>query len=158
KAAAGGGGRGMRVVRDAAELEGAVASVMSEAETAFGNPAVYIEKYLTDIRHIEVQVLCDGSSAVHLGERDCTAQRRNQKLVEEAPSPILDGDTRRALCESALKLCRQVNYRNAGTVEYVFDNTSGEFYFIEMNTRVQVEHPVTEMVTGIDIIKAQLRI
>ena len=158
KAAAGGGGRGMRVVRDADDLEGAVGQVMSEAETAFGNSAVYIEKYLTDIRHIEVQVLCDGETAIHLGERDCTAQRRNQKLVEEAPSPALDDATRRALCDSALKLCRQVDYRNAGTVEYVFDNSSGEFYFIEMNTRVQVEHPVTEMVTGVDIIKAQLRI
>jgi len=156
KAAAGGGGRGMRVIRDADELQGAVGQVMSEAETAFGNPAVYIEKYLTDIRHIEVQILCDSENHIHLGERDCTIQRRNQKLVEEAPSPALNARTRDALCESALKLCREVGYRNAGTVEYVFDNETGKFYFIEMNTRVQVEHPVTELVTGIDIIRAQL--
>ncbi|MEX0730807.1 MAG: acetyl-CoA carboxylase biotin carboxylase subunit [Aquisalimonadaceae bacterium] len=158
KASAGGGGRGMRVVPNAEALAGAVSEIMSEAEVAFGDPSVYIEKYLTDIRHVEVQVLSDGKSTVHLGERDCSAQRRNQKLVEEAPSPALNEAMRKELCESALRLCKAVGYRSAGTVEYVFDNTEGKFYFIEMNTRVQVEHPVSELITGIDIIKSQLRI
>ncbi|MCK0753095.1 acetyl-CoA carboxylase biotin carboxylase subunit [Chromohalobacter japonicus] len=158
KASAGGGGRGMRVVPNAEVLNGAVSEIMSEAEVAFGDPSVYIEKYLTDIRHIEVQVLSDGETTVHLGERDCTAQRRNQKLVEEAPSPELSEVARTEICESAIRLCRAVDYRSAGTVEYVYDNIDKKCYFIEMNTRVQVEHPVSEMITGIDIIKEQLRI
>lgn len=158
KAAAGGGGRGMRVVESEATLEKDLAEIMSEATVAFGDPAVYIERYLTDIRHIEIQVMSDGETVLHLGERDCTAQRRNQKLIEESPSPILDDTLREGLAEAAIALCREVKYRNAGTVEFVFDNVSREFYFIEMNTRIQVEHPVTESVTGIDLIKAQLRI
>lgn len=158
KAAAGGGGRGMRVVRGAETLERDLADIMSEAETAFGDPSVYIERYLTDIRHIEIQVISDGEHVVHLGERDCTAQRRNQKLIEESPSPVLDEALRAGLCDAAVSLCREVGYKNAGTVEFVFDNIERKYYFIEMNTRIQVEHPVTEMVSGIDLIKLQLQI
>ncbi|WP_204326813.1 acetyl-CoA carboxylase biotin carboxylase subunit [Rhizobium lusitanum] len=158
KAAAGGGGRGMRVVRTAETLAKDLTEIMSEAEVAFGDPSVYIERYLTDIRHIEIQVISDGERTLHLGERDCTAQRRNQKLIEESPSPVLDDDLRRGLAQAAVALCHQVGYRNAGTVEFVFDNVERKYYFIEMNTRIQVEHPVTEMVTGIDLIKLQLQI
>ncbi|PMR80142.1 acetyl-CoA carboxylase biotin carboxylase subunit [Halomonas urumqiensis] len=158
KASAGGGGRGMRVVKSKNTLEQDLTEIMSEAEVAFGDPAVYIEKYLTDIRHVEVQLLADGISCIHLGERDCTAQRRNQKLVEEAPSPILSAAQREDLCQSAVRLAKKVKYKSAGTVEYVFDNVDKKFYFIEMNTRVQVEHPVSEMITGIDIIKEQIKI
>jgi len=158
KAAAGGGGRGMRVVRSLDTLEKDLGEIMSEAEVAFGDASVYIERYLTDIRHIEMQVISDGETTLHLGERDCTAQRRNQKLIEEAPSPVLDPGLRQALAEASLALCKAVAYGNAGTVEFVFDNTERKFYFIEMNTRIQVEHPVTEMVTGIDLIKLQLQI
>ncbi|MDE8670921.1 carbamoyl phosphate synthase, partial [Pseudarthrobacter sp. H3Y2-7] len=114
---------------------------MSEAEVAFGDPSVYIERYLTDIRHIEIQV----------GERDCTAQRRNQKLIEESPSPVLDAELRQGLADAAVALCKEVGYKNAGTVEFVFDNIERTYYFIEMNTRIQVEHPVSEMVSGIDL-------
>lgn len=158
KASAGGGGRGMRVVRTRETLEKDLTEIMAEAEAAFGNPAVYIERYLTDIRHIEVQVISDGVKTLHTGERDCTAQRRNQKLVEEAPSPVLTPEIRERMFQSAVRLCEAVNYRNAGTIEFVFDNVSREFYFIEMNTRIQVEHPVSEMITGIDLIKLQLLI
>ncbi len=158
KAAAGGGGRGMRVVKSGETLEKDLSEIMSEAETAFGDPSVYIERYLTDIRHIEIQVISDGETVLHLGERDCTAQRRNQKLIEESPSPALDEGLRRGLAEAAVALCREVGYRNAGTVEFVFDNIERKYYFIEMNTRIQVEHPVTEMVTGVDLIKLQLKI
>lgn len=158
KAAAGGGGRGMRVVESGETLERDLGEIMSEAETAFGDPSVYIERYLTDIRHIEIQVMSDGQSTVHLGERDCTAQRRNQKLVEEAPSPVLDDELREGLSRAAVALCQEVGYRNAGTVEFVFDNIERQYYFIEMNTRIQVEHPVSEMITGIDLIKLQLEI
>jgi acetyl-CoA carboxylase biotin carboxylase subunit len=131
---------------------------MSEAEVAFGDASVYNERYLTDIRHIEIQVISDGIRTLHLGERDCSAQRRNQKLIEEAPSPVLDETLRTALPDVAIALCNAVNYKNAGTVEFVFDNRERKFYFIEMNTRIQVEHPVSEMVTGIDLIKMQLEI
>ncbi|UTD56358.1 acetyl-CoA carboxylase biotin carboxylase subunit [Halomonas sp. MS1] len=158
KASAGGGGRGMRVVNSRETLEQDLNEIMSEAEVAFGDSSVYIEKYLIDIRHIEVQLLSDGINCIHLGERDCTAQRRNQKLVEEAPSPALSADQREDLCKSAVRLAEKVNYKSAGTVEYVFDNIDKKFYFIEMNTRVQVEHPVSEMITGIDIIKEQIKI
>ncbi|WP_427869555.1 acetyl-CoA carboxylase biotin carboxylase subunit [Leucobacter luti] len=158
KAAAGGGGRGLRVVETAETLASDLAAIMAEAEVAFGDPSVYIERYLTDIRHIEIQVISDGTTTLHLGERDCTAQRRNQKLVEEAPSPALDAAAREGLSRAAVALCEEVGYTNAGTVEFVFDNTTGEYYFIEMNTRIQVEHPVSEMVTGIDLIKLQLQI
>ncbi|GAA0246624.1 acetyl-CoA carboxylase biotin carboxylase subunit [Marinomonas primoryensis] len=158
KASAGGGGRGMRVVKSSDTLEKDLNEIMSEAKVAFGDSSVYIEKYLTDIRHIEVQIISDGNNSIHLGERDCTAQRRNQKLVEEAPSPALNEIQRKEICDSAIRLCKEVGYKNVGTVEYVFDNNEKKFYFIEMNTRVQVEHPVTEMITGIDIIKEQIKI
>ncbi|MGQ3215285.1 acetyl-CoA carboxylase biotin carboxylase subunit [Shinella sp.] len=158
KAAAGGGGRGMRVVQRRETLERDLSEIMSEAEVAFGDASVYIERYLTDIRHIEIQVISDGTRTLHLGERDCSAQRRNQKLIEEAPSPVLDETLRSALADAAIALCNAVQYKNAGTVEFVFDNRERKFHFIEMNTRIQVEHPVSEMVTGIDLIKMQLQI
>src|SRR5690625_30077 len=158
KASAGGGGRGMRVVESEDTLAKDLREVMAEAEVVFGNPAVYIERYLTDIRHIEVQVLSDSEKTLHLGERDCTAQRRNQKLIEEGPSPVMDEQLREEICQAAVRLCAAVGYRNAGTVEFVFDNVEQKFYFIEMNTRIQVEHPVTELITGVDLIKAQLLI
>ena len=158
KAAAGGGGRGMRVVRAQETLQKDLTEIMAEAEVAFGDPSVYVERYLTDIRHIEIQVMSDGVNVLHMGERDCTAQRRNQKLIEESPSPALDPQLRERLATASVALCQAVSYKNAGTIEFVFDNTSREFYFIEMNTRIQVEHPVTEMVTGIDLIKLQLQI
>jgi acetyl-CoA carboxylase biotin carboxylase subunit len=158
KAAAGGGGRGMRVVQTSATLEKDLAEIMAEAEVAFGDPSVYIERYLTDIRHIEIQVISDGETVLTVGERDCTAQRRNQKLVEESPSPVLDDELRRGLADAAVALCKEVGYTNAGTIEFVFDNISRTYYFIEMNTRIQVEHPVSEMVSGIDLIKLQLQI
>ena len=158
KAAAGGGGRGMRVVESEDTLEKDLNEIMNEAQSAFNDSSVYIERYLTDIRHIEIQVLADGENAIALGERDCTSQRRNQKLIEEAPSPAIDDELRAGLQEAAINLCKEVGYKNAGTVEFVFDNIERKYYFIEMNTRIQVEHPVTEMITGVDLIQEQLRI
>lgn len=158
KASAGGGGRGMRIVWAEQELEQAFTEAAREARSAFGDDSIYVEKYLTRIRHIEVQVLSDGDTVLHLGERDCSVQRRNQKLVEEGPSPALDEVRRKRIGEAAVRLCREVGYRSAGTVECILDEESGEFYFMEMNTRIQVEHPVTEMITGVDLVKAQLRI
>lgn len=158
KAAAGGGGRGMRVVESEDTLERDLNEIMNEAQSAFNDSSVYIERYLTDIRHIEIQVLADGENAIALGERDCTSQRRNQKLIEEGPSPAIDEELRAGLQEAAINLCKEVGYKNAGTVEFVFDNIERKYYFIEMNTRIQVEHPVTEMITGVDLIKEQLRI
>jgi acetyl-CoA carboxylase biotin carboxylase subunit len=158
KAAAGGGGRGMRVAADAESLASSMQAAKAEAAVAFGNDTVYIEKYLARPRHVEFQVLADShGNAVHLFERDCSVQRRHQKLIEESPSPALDPATREAMGEAALKAVRAVDYVNAGTVEFLLDE-DGSFYFMEMNTRVQVEHPVTEAVTGIDIIKEQIRI
>ncbi|WP_083280089.1 acetyl-CoA carboxylase biotin carboxylase subunit [Corynebacterium sp. HMSC29G08] len=158
KAAAGGGGRGMRVVESEDTLEKDLNEIMNEAQSAFNDSSVYIERYLTDIRHIEIQVLADGENAIALGERDCTSQRRNQKLIEEGPSPAIDEELRAGLQQAAINLCKEVGYKNAGTVEFVFDNIERKYYFIEMNTRIQVEHPVTEMITGVDLIKEQLRI
>ncbi len=158
KATAGGGGRGMRVVRDEASLAGNFRDAASEAQSAFGDASLYIEKFLERVRHVEIQVLSDGETVLHLGERDCSIQRRNQKLVEESPSPALDEAVRAQMGEAAVRICRHVGYVNAGTVEFIVDRANGAFYFMEMNTRVQVEHPVTEMVTGIDIVKAQIRI
>jgi acetyl-CoA carboxylase biotin carboxylase subunit len=158
KASAGGGGRGMRVAKDTDELRAALPVAQREAASAFGDNSVYCEKYLADIRHVEVQILADGDRAIHLGERDCTIQRRHQKIVEEAPSPALSEPVRSAVLDCALRLARHVKYSSVGTVEFVFDNLTGKFYFIEMNTRIQVEHPVTELVTGIDLINQQLLI
>jgi acetyl-CoA carboxylase, biotin carboxylase subunit len=158
KAVAGGGGRGMRVVRDQAQLEERFAEAAREAQAAFGDAGIYVEKFLERVRHVEIQVLSDGETVVHLGERDCSIQRRNQKLVEESPCPALDDATRARMGEAAVRICRHVGYRSAGTVEFIVDTARGAFYFMEMNTRVQVEHPVTEAVTGIDIVKTQIRI
>jgi len=157
KAAGGGGGRGMRVVRREADLQNAIAMTKSEAKSAFSNDMVYMEKYLEHPRHIEVQVLADGQgNAVHLGERDCSMQRRHQKVLEEAPAPGITDEMRRFIGERCCRACIEIGYRGAGTFEFLYEN--GEFYFIEMNTRIQVEHPVTEMVTGVDLVKEQLRI
>ncbi|MGN5137938.1 acetyl-CoA carboxylase biotin carboxylase subunit [Aeromonas sp. 164P] len=157
KAAGGGGGRGMRVVRNEAELAGAIALTKSEAGQFFKNDMVYMEKYLENPRHIEIQVLADGQgNALYLGERDCSMQRRHQKVVEEAPAPGITAEMRKFIGERCVRACIEIGYRGAGTFEFLYEN--GEFYFIEMNTRIQVEHPVTEMVTGVDLIKEQLRI
>ncbi|MCC6608485.1 MAG: acetyl-CoA carboxylase biotin carboxylase subunit [Burkholderiales bacterium] len=157
KAAGGGGGRGMRVVHTEAALLPALALTRSEAQTAFGNPMLYLEKYLERPRHIEVQVLADAHrNAIYLGERDCSMQRRHQKVIEEAPAPDITARQRVRIGERCVEACRKINYRGAGTFEFLYEND--EFYFIEMNTRIQVEHPVTELVTGIDIVQQQIRI
>ena len=159
KASAGGGGRGMRLVRSAREIGEALESAAAEAKAAFGDGTLYMERFITRARHIEIQIIGDAhGNVLHLGERDCSTQRRHQKLIEEAPSPAIDGDLRRRLCEAALRLARHANYRSAGTVEFVFDEECREAYFLEMNTRIQVEHPVTEMVTGHDLVAQQIRI
>ncbi|WP_050180812.1 acetyl-CoA carboxylase biotin carboxylase subunit [Domibacillus robiginosus] len=159
KATAGGGGKGIRVARDEVELEKGIHMTQQEAATAFGNPGVYLEKFIEDFRHVEIQVLADThGNVIHLGERDCTIQRRMQKLLEETPSPALDEETRAQMGEAAVKAARAVDYTGAGTVEFIYDAHVGTFYFMEMNTRIQVEHPVTEMVTGVDLIKEQIRV
>jgi len=158
KAAAGGGGKGMRICHNDVTLASSFMTAQAEAEVNFGNASVYIEKYLEKPRHIEIQLLADQfGHVIYLGERDCSIQRRHQKLLEEAPSSAVDVKLRKRLGELAVKACKSVNYQNAGTIEFLLDS-SGNFYFMEMNTRIQVEHPVTEAVTGIDLIKAQLRI
>lgn len=157
KAAGGGGGRGMRVVHAAANLASAIATTKSEAKAAFGNDMVYMEKFLENPRHVEIQVLADGQgNAIHLGERDCSMQRRHQKVVEEAPAPGITEEQRAQIGKVCVDACLRIGYRGAGTFEFLYEN--GRFYFIEMNTRIQVEHPVTEMVTGIDLVREQLRI
>jgi len=157
KAAAGGGGRGMRVVRNDDEVAKAASVTRSEAAAAFGDGTVYMEKFLENPRHVEIQVLADGQgNAIHLYDRDCSLQRRHQKVLEEAPAPHIDPEARAEVLKACTDACLEINYRGAGTFEFLYEN--GQFFFIEMNTRVQVEHPVTEMVTGVDIVKEQLRI
>ncbi|MEK6536234.1 MAG: biotin carboxylase N-terminal domain-containing protein, partial [Actinomycetota bacterium] len=158
KASAGGGGRGMRLVNSPAEMENLFNMASAEAETAFGDGTMYLEKAIVGPHHVEVQVLVDkAGSVLTLGERDCSVQRRHQKLVEESPSPLLDAETRQKMSEAAIAACRACGYESAGTLEFLVDNDRN-FYFMEMNTRVQVEHPVSEMVTGIDIVREQIRI
>ena len=157
KAAAGGGGRGMKVAQTEADLALALSTARNEARSAFGDPTVYLEKYLTRPRHIEVQVLGDGrGGAIHLGERDCSLQRRHQKVWEEGPSPVIDAAARARIGEICASAMREMKYLGVGTIEFLYED--GEFYFIEMNTRIQVEHPVTEMITGIDLVLEQIRV
>lgn len=157
KATAGGGGRGMKIVHSQATLANAYATAKAEAQAGFGNPDVYIEKYCEQPRHVEIQVLADKhGNCIHLGERDCSIQRRHQKIIEEAPCPVLKPETRTAMGEAAVKAAKAVNYSSVGTVEFLLDK-NGDFYFMEMNTRIQVEHPVTEMITGVDLIREQIR-
>ncbi|HEY0303729.1 MAG TPA: ATP-grasp domain-containing protein, partial [Longimicrobiales bacterium] len=157
KAAAGGGGKGMRVVEKAEDLARAFEAASNEARNAFGDGSIYIEKYLSGPRHIEIQILADAhGNIVHLGERECSIQRRHQKMIEEAPSPVIDAATREKMGAAAVAAAAAVDYRNAGTIEFLYQG--GEFFFLEMNTRIQVEHPVTELVTGIDLVQWQLRV
>ncbi|MBY0546416.1 MAG: acetyl-CoA carboxylase biotin carboxylase subunit [Candidatus Obscuribacterales bacterium] len=157
KATAGGGGKGMRIARDDEDLARALTSARSEAQAAFGDGGVYIEKYLRPIRHIEIQVIADSQgNVVHLGERDCSVQRRHQKLIEEAPSPALTPALREQMGQAAILAAKNIGYENAGTVEFIF--ADNKFYFMEMNTRIQVEHPVTELITGVDLVKEQIRV
>lgn len=159
KATAGGGGKGIRVARTEEELLKGIRVTQNEAEKAFGNPGVYLEKFIEDFRHVEIQVLADNhGNVIHLGERDCSIQRRLQKLIEETPSPAIDEDMRRKMGDAAVKAAKAVQYSGAGTIEFIFDQKENKFYFMEMNTRIQVEHPVTEMVTGVDLIKEQIKI
>jgi acetyl-CoA carboxylase biotin carboxylase subunit len=158
KAAAGGGGRGIRVVQNIEEFERLFPQASAEALAAFGDGRLYIERMIERARHIEVQVLGDGHDVVHCFERECSLQRRRQKVWEEAPSPALSEDIRDRLCASAVALARSVNYRGAGTLEYLYDDRTKEFFFLEMNTRIQVEHPVTEWITGIDLVGEMLRV
>jgi len=157
KASGGGGGRGMRVVHEEDALINAIAMTRTEAKATFNNGTLYMEKFLENPRHIEIQVLGDGQGhAIHLGERDCSIQRRHQKVIEEAPGPGITEEARQKIGEQCIKACQKIKYRSAGTFQFLYEN--GEFYFIEMNTRIQVEHPITEMITGVDIVKEQLRI
>ena len=158
KAAAGGGGRGIRIAGDAAELATLLPQASAEAKAAFGDGSLYLERFVARARHIEVQVLGDGQSAIHLYERECSLQRRRQKVWEEAPAAALPPEVREALCASAVRLAEACRYRGAGTLEYLYDDATREFFFIEMNTRIQVEHPVTEMITGVDLVEEMIRI
>lgn len=158
KASAGGGGRGMKIVTEAKELEKQYGIARAEAEASFGNPGVFIERYCMNPRHIEIQILADQhGNVLHLGERDCSIQRRHQKLIEESPSPVVDAKLRKKIGETAVRLVKAVDYRSVGTVEFLMDEDD-QFYFMEVNTRIQVEHPVTEQVTGIDLIKEQIKV
>jgi acetyl-CoA carboxylase biotin carboxylase subunit len=157
KAASGGGGRGMRVVEKASALINSIHITKAEAGAAFGDDTVYLEKFLQNPRHVEVQVMSDGQgNAIHLGDRDCSLQRRHQKVIEEAPAPLIPDEARQKVYDSCIKACIDIGYRGAGTFEFLYED--GGFYFIEMNTRIQVEHPVSEMVTGVDLIKEQIRV
>ena len=159
KASAGGGGRGIKLVWNKDEIENTFRTAAAEARAAFGNDTLYMEKYVGNARHIEVQILgdCHGN-VIHLGERDCSLQRRHQKIIEEAPAYAVPPEVRTKICNAAATLARSIGYRSAGTIEFIYDNDSSEFYFLEMNTRIQVEHPVTEMITGVDLVAQQLRI
>ena len=158
KASAGGGGRGIRVALDEAGFEHQFHTAQAEAKAAFGSGALYLERFLQRARHLEVQVLGDGERVVHCFERECSLQRRRQKIWEEGPSPAIDEATRLSLCASAVRLAERAGYRGAGTLEYLYDDETGEFFFIEMNTRIQVEHPITEMITGIDLVREMIRV
>lgn len=159
KATAGGGGKGIRIARNEDELVNGYKMTQQEAETAFGNGGLYLEKFIENFRHIEIQIMEDEhGNVIHLGERDCTIQRRMQKLVEEAPSPILSEKMRQEMGEAAVRAAKAVEYYNAGTIEFIYDLDEDKFYFMEMNTRIQVEHPVTEMVTGVDLVKLQIKV
>ncbi|PTF69004.1 acetyl-CoA carboxylase biotin carboxylase subunit [Staphylococcus chromogenes] len=159
KATAGGGGKGIRIARNEDELINGYKMTQQEAETAFGNGGLYLEKFIENFRHIEIQIMGDEhGNVIHLGERDCTIQRRMQKLVEEAPSPILSEKMRQEMGEAAVRAAKAVDYYNAGTIEFIYDLDEDKFYFMEMNTRIQVEHPVTEMVTGVDLVKLQIKV
>lgn len=159
KATAGGGGKGIRIARNEDELVNGYKMTQQEAETAFGNGGLYLEKFIENFRHIEIQIMGDEhGNVIHLGERDCTIQRRMQKLVEEAPSPILSEKMRQEMGEAAIRAAKAVEYYNAGTIEFIYDLDEDKFYFMEMNTRIQVEHPVTEMVTGVDLVKLQIKV
>ncbi|EUJ31785.1 acetyl-CoA carboxylase biotin carboxylase subunit [Listeria floridensis FSL S10-1187] len=156
KATAGGGGKGIRVAENEEKLVAGIQTTQQEAEAAFGDPGVYIEKYIEDFRHVEIQVMADNhGNVIHLGERDCTIQRRLQKLIEESPSPALDEKMRQKMGKAAVKAAKAVNYSGAGTIEFIYEPKEKSFYFMEMNTRIQVEHPVTELVTGVDLVKEQ---
>ncbi len=156
KASAGGGGRGIKLVRGGNEMQATFTSASAEARAAFGDDTIYMEKYIENARHIEVQVLGDRfGNVIHLGERDCSLQRRHQKIIEEAPAPSIDGKVRDQICRAAVTLARAIRYQNAGTVEFIFDQDTNQFYFLEMNTRIQVEHPVTEMISGVDLVAQQ---
>ena len=158
KASAGGGGRGMRIIRDPADLATGLKQAAQEAKSAFGNGDLYLEKYVDQPKHVEVQILADANGSVlHFGERDCTVQRRHQKLIEESPSPAIDSRRRKDLCSAAVRLAKHADYTSAGTFEFLVDD-KGKFYFMEVNARIQVEHPVTEMTTGIDLIKTQIKV
>ncbi len=159
KATAGGGGKGIRVAMDADSLKKGLEITQQEARTAFGNPGVYLEKFIEDFRHVEIQIIADSyGNTIHLGERDCTIQRRMQKLIEETPSPAVSSETRKEMGSAAVTAAKAVNYVGVGTVEFIYDYKNDLFYFMEMNTRIQVEHPITEMVTGVDLVQEQLRI
>ncbi|HSC40725.1 MAG TPA: acetyl-CoA carboxylase biotin carboxylase subunit [Candidatus Binatia bacterium] len=159
KASAGGGGRGIKLVWNKDEIENTFRTAAAEARSAFGNDTLYMEKYVGNARHIEVQILGDShGNVIHLGERDCSLQRRHQKIIEEAPAYAVPPEVRTKICNAAATLARSIGYRSAGTIEFIYDNDSAEFYFLEMNTRIQVEHPVTEMITGVDLVAQQLRI
>lgn len=159
KASAGGGGKGIRIVRKKEDLKEAFLSAQSETKAAFGDDSMYMEKLIEGARHVEVQILGDSfGNVIHLGERDCSLQRKNQKVLEETPCEVLSESTREKICESAVKAAKAAGYENAGTIEFLYDEESDKYYFMEMNTRVQVEHPITEMVTGVDIVKEQIRI
>ena len=159
KASAGGGGRGIKLVSNAHEIEDTFRTAAAEARAAFGNDTLYMEKYVGNARHIEVQILGDQhGNVIHVGERDCSLQRRHQKIVEEAPAYAVPPEVRTKICEAAASLARRIGYRSAGTIEFIYDNDTADFYFLEMNTRIQVEHPVTEMITGVDLVGQQLHI